>query len=65
MPLTHSSISILKVGNYLQTPNEIMKNQGGKKQIQIQKFESRELIPYIADLTGLFIFSGFNNMAVG
>ena len=39
-----------------------MKNQGGKnKQMQIQKRESRELIPYTANLTGLFIFSRFNN----
>ena len=29
--------------------------------MQIQNLESRELIPYIADLTGLFIFSGVNN----
>ena len=44
------------------SPTEIMKNQGGKnKQMQIQKRESRELIPYIANLTGLFIFSRFNN----
>ena len=27
----------------------------------ILKLESCELIPYIADLTGLFIFSWFNN----
>ena len=39
-----------------------MKNQGEKnKQMQIQKLELRELIPYIADLTDLFIFSGVNN----
>ena len=31
------------------------------KQIQVKKLESRELIPSIADLTGLFIFSGVNN----
>ena len=31
------------------------------KQIQVQKLESRELIPSIADLTDLFIFSGVNN----
>ena len=39
-----------------------MKNQGGKKQAKANtKLESRELIPYIADLTGLLIFSGVNN----
>ena len=47
-----------------------MKNQGEKKKkIQTQKtqktdailkLESRELISYIADLTGLFILSGVN-----
>ena len=39
-----------------------MKNQGGKKQANANtKLESRQLIPYIAELTGLFIFSGVNN----
>ena len=39
-----------------------MKNEGGKKQANTStKLESRELIPSIADLTGLFIFSGVNN----
>ena len=47
-----------------------MKKQDDKKKIQIKstkktdtllKLESHKLIPYIADLTGLFIFSGVNN----
>ena len=40
-----------------------MKNQGEKKnkQMQIHKLEPRELILYIADLTGLVLFSGVNN----
>ena len=64
------ALSILKIGNYLQIRNETMKNQGEKKKkIQTQKtqktdtilkLESPELIPYIADLTGLFILSGVN-----
>ena len=36
-----------------------MKTPGGKnKKMQIKKLESRELTPYIADFTDLFIFSG-------
>ena len=31
------------------------------KQMQIQKLESHKLIPYIADLIGLDIFSGVNS----
>ena len=31
------------------------------KKIQIKKLESRELTPYIADLTGLFMSSRVNN----
>ena len=57
------------MGNYLQICNETMKNQGEKKNANkktqktdtLLKLESCELIPYIADLAGLFIFSGINN----
>ena len=63
------TLSILKIGNYLQIFVETMKNQGeknaNKKKTQntdaLIKLESCELIPYTADLTGLFIFSGINN----
>ena len=68
MPLTHVTLSILKIGNYLQICNQTMKNQGEKKKKKkkkktgtLLKLESCELIPYIADLAGLFIFLGVNN----
>ena len=39
-----------------------MKNQGGKKPANANtKLEFRELIPYFANLTGLFMFSGVNS----
>ena len=36
-------------------------NNKKKKKKTILRLEPRELIPYIADLAGLFIFSGVNN----
>ena len=63
------ALSILKIENYQQISNDIMKSQGKKntpaKQKQknkkqtniILKLESCELIPYVVDLTGLIIFS--------
>ena len=46
----------MKKTKHANTKKEQQKN---KKQT-ILKFEPRELIPYIANLTGLFIFSGVN-----
>lgn len=68
---TQLALLILKIRNDLQIPNEITKNEGEKNEANTQakqkkhstilKFEHCELIPYIADLTELFIFSGVNN----
>ena len=70
MPLTHNGIIYLK--NWELSTNSSWDNEKSrrkKKKIQTQKtqktdailkLESRELISYIADLTGLFIISGVN-----
>ena len=55
-------LSILKVGNYLQIRNEVRKNPGGKKsKCKYKILTTRELITYIADLTGRFVFSWVNH----
>ena len=66
-------LSTLKIGNYQQSLNEILKNQGERKRKTnsntkteqktetILKFKCLESISYIADLTVLFVFSGLKN----
>ena len=69
MRLTHSSTIHLKNWKLSTMKNQSEKNKTCKykkgttkkqKTETILKFEPRELIPYIANLTGLFIFSGVN-----
>ena len=66
MSLTHSSIVHLK--NWKLSTNFNLDNENSKwkktnkcKYNKKQKRGSRELIPYTADLTGVFIFSRVNN----
>ena len=66
-------LSTLKIGNYQQSLNEILKNQGERKRKTnsntktkqktetILKFKCLESISYIAGLTVLFVFSGLKN----
>ena len=82
-PLSHKlwyhlpteALTILNIGSYIQTLNEIMKNQGEKKTKTKSNAKTKQktkhrynlktcvsqLIPYIADMTSLFMFSEINN----
>ena len=65
------ALPILKIGNYQQNSNELIKNQGEKKKNTfrykkqnvnaIVKLESLWFITYIDELIGLFIFSVVND----